>query len=74
MIAAIQRTAEKGTSYGAPTEIETELAELITEIIPSIEKLRLVSSGTEATMSALRAARGYTGRDKILKFEGCYHG
>lgn len=74
VISAIQKAAERGTSYGAPTEIETELAELITEIIPSIEKLRLVSSGTEATMSALRAARGYTGRDKILKFEGCYHG
>lgn len=74
VIEAIQKAAEKSTSYGAPTLLETELAELITEIIPSIEKLRLVSSGTEATMSALRAARGYTGRDKILKFEGCYHG
>lgn len=74
VIAAIQKTAEKSTSFGAPTLLETKLAELITEIIPSIEKLRLVSSGTEATMSALRAARGYTGRDKILKFEGCYHG
>lgn len=74
VIDAIQKAAEKSTSYGAPTLLETELAELITEILPSIEKLRLVSSGTEATMSALRAARGYTGRDKILKFEGCYHG
>lgn len=74
VIAAIQKAAEKSTSFGAPTLLETKLAELITEIIPSIEKLRLVSSGTEATMSALRAARGYTGRDKILKFEGCYHG
>lgn len=74
VIAAIQKAAEKSTSFGAPTLLETELAGLITEIIPSIEKLRLVSSGTEATMSALRAARGYTGRDKILKFEGCYHG
>ncbi len=74
VISAVQKAAEKSTSYGAPTLLETELAELITEIIPSIEKLRLVSSGTEATMSALRAARGYTGRDKILKFEGCYHG
>lgn len=74
VISAIQKAAERGTSYGAPTGMETELARLITEIIPSIEKLRLVSSGTEATMSALRAARGYTGRDKILKFEGCYHG
>lgn len=74
VIAAIQKAAEKSTSFGAPTLLETKLAELITEILPSIEKLRLVSSGTEATMSALRAARGYTGRDKILKFEGCYHG
>ncbi len=74
VIAAIQKAAEKSTSFGAPTLLETKLAELITEIIPSIEKLRLVSSGTEATMSALRAVRGYTGRDKILKFEGCYHG
>lgn len=74
VIAAIQKAAEKSTSFGAPTLLETKLAELITEIIPSIEKLRLVSSGTEATMSALRAARGYTDRDKILKFEGCYHG
>lgn len=74
VIAAIQKAAEKSTSFGAPTLLETKLAELITEIIPSIEKLRLVSSGTEAIMSALRAARGYTGRDKILKFEGCYHG
>lgn len=74
VIAAIQKAAEKSTSFGAPTLLETKLAELITEIIPSIEKLRLVSSGTEATMSALRVARGYTGRDKILKFEGCYHG
>lgn len=74
VIDAVKAAAEKGTSYGAPTGIETELARLITELIPSIEKLRLVSSGTEATMSALRAARGYTGRDKILKFEGCYHG
>lgn len=74
VIEAIQKAAEKSTSYGAPTLLETELAELITEILPSIEKLRLVSSGTEAAMSALRAARGYTGRDKILKFEGCYHG
>ncbi len=74
VIAAIQKAEEKSTSFGAPTLLETKLAELITEIIPSIEKLRLVSSGTEATMSALRAARGYTGRDKILKFEGCYHG
>lgn len=74
VIAAVQKAAERGTSYGAPTVIETELAKLVTEIYPSIEKLRLVSSGTEATMSALRAARGYTGRAKIVKFAGCYHG
>ena len=74
VIQAIQAAAEKSTSYGAPTEIETELAELVTEFYPSVEKIRLVSSGTEATMSALRAARGFTGRDKILKFAGCYHG
>lgn len=74
VIGAIQKAAEKSTSYGAPTCIETELAKLVTEFYPTIEKIRLVSSGTEATMSALRAARGYTGRDKILKFNGCYHG
>ncbi len=74
VIAAIQKAAERSTSYGAPTPMETEIAELIHEVYPSIEKLRMVNSGTEATMSALRAARGYTGRDKILKFEGCYHG
>lgn len=64
----------KGTTYGVPTAIEVEMATLIHEAYPSMEMLRLVSSGTEATMSAIRAARGYTGRDKILKFEGCYHG
>lgn len=74
VIEAVKKQADKSTSYGAPTEIETEIAELITEAYPSIEKLRMVNSGTEATMSALRAARGYTGRDKIVKFEGCYHG
>ena len=74
VISAIQEAAENSTSYGAPTVIETELAKLVTAFYPSIEKIRLVSSGTEATMSALRAARGYTGRDKILKFAGCYHG
>lgn len=74
VISAIQKAAENSTSYGAPTVIETELAKLVTAFYPSIEKIRLVSSGTEATMSALRAARGYTGRDKILKFAGCYHG
>src|SRR5262249_7063762 len=63
-----------GTSFGAPTEREIELAELISEIVPSIEMVRLVNSGTEATMSAIRVARGFTGRDLIVKFEGCYHG
>ena len=74
VIKAIQKAAERSTSYGAPTVMETEIAELIHQVYPSIEKMRMVNSGTEATMSALRAARGYTGRDKILKFEGCYHG
>jgi glutamate-1-semialdehyde 2,1-aminomutase len=74
VIAAIQDAANRGTSFGAPTELETELAELVTALVPSIEKLRLTSSGTEATMSALRLARGFTSRPKILKFEGCYHG
>ncbi len=67
-------TAQSGTSFGAPTELENKLAELVMERVPSIEMLRMVSSGTEATLSALRLARGFTGRDKILKFEGCYHG
>jgi glutamate-1-semialdehyde 2,1-aminomutase len=67
-------TAATGMSYGAPTVIETEMAELLKQLVPSIEKLRMVSSGTEATMSAIRLARGFTGRDKIIKFEGCYHG
>ncbi len=74
IIAAIQEAATRGTSYGAPTELEIELAEEVIAAFPSIEKLRLTSSGTEATMSALRVARGYTGRAKIVKFEGCYHG
>ncbi len=74
IIAAIQDAATRGTSYGAPTELEIELAEEVIDAFPSIEKLRLTSSGTEATMSALRVARGYTGRAKIVKFEGCYHG
>jgi glutamate-1-semialdehyde 2,1-aminomutase len=74
IIAAIQRVAERGTSFGAPTELEIELAEEVQKFFPSIEKLRLTSSGTEATMAALRLARGYTGRAKIVKFEGCYHG
>ncbi|MGA1790724.1 MAG: glutamate-1-semialdehyde 2,1-aminomutase [bacterium] len=74
VIAAIQETMSKGTSFGAPTEGEVRLAELIVELVPSIERVRMVNSGTEATMSAIRLARGYTGRDKIIKFEGCYHG
>ena len=74
VIEAIQRAAAKGTSFGAPTENESRLAELIIEAVPSIERVRLVSSGTEATMSAIRVARGATGREKIIKFSGCYHG
>ena len=74
VIAAVQKSAENSLSFGAPTALELEMAELITEIVPSMEQVRLVSSGTEATMSAIRLARGYTGRSKILKFEGCYHG
>jgi glutamate-1-semialdehyde 2,1-aminomutase len=74
VVAGIKKVAELGTSYGAPTEMENVLAKLVIERVPSIEVVRMVSSGTEATMSALRLARGYTGRNKILKFEGCYHG
>jgi glutamate-1-semialdehyde 2,1-aminomutase len=74
VVEAIKKVAELGTSFGAPSLIETQLAKLVTERVPSIEIVRMVSSGTEATMSALRLARGYTGRNKILKFEGCYHG
>lgn len=74
IVKAVQEAAENGLSFGAPTEIETTLAKKICELIPSIDKVRMVSSGTEATMSALRLARGFTGRDKIVKFEGCYHG
>jgi glutamate-1-semialdehyde 2,1-aminomutase len=74
VIEAIKLTAEKGTSFGAPTELEVRMAELVCERMPSVEIVRMVNSGTEATMSALRLARGYTGRDKILKFEGSYHG
>jgi len=74
VVEAIQRTAASGASFGAPTARETELAELVCGAYPNIEKIRMVSSGTEATMSAIRLARGYTGRDKILKFDGCYHG
>ena len=74
VIEEIKKAAEDGTSYGAPTEREVELAQLICDAVPSIEMVRMVSSGTEAVMSAIRLARGYTGRDKIVKFEGCYHG
>ncbi len=74
VIAAVQATAAKGLSFGAPTELETALARRVIELVPSIELVRFVSSGTEATMSAIRLARGFTGRDTIVKFEGCYHG
>ncbi|MCW8946852.1 MAG: glutamate-1-semialdehyde 2,1-aminomutase [Sedimenticola sp.] len=71
---AVAQVIKKGLSFGAPTMIETEMANRVCELVPSIELVRMVSSGTEATMSAIRLARGYTGRDKIVKFEGCYHG
>jgi len=74
VVAAVKRTAESGCSFGAPTELEIRLAEMVINAVPSIEMVRMVSSGTEATMSAIRLARGYTGRDKIIKFSGCYHG
>jgi glutamate-1-semialdehyde 2,1-aminomutase len=74
VVEAVQRAAETSFSYGAPTEGEIELAERICALMPSVEQVRMVSSGTEATMSALRLARGFTGRDLIIKFEGCYHG
>lgn len=74
VIEAIEKTARKGTTFGAPTALEVDLAELVCEIVPSIESVRMTSSGTEATMSAIRVARGYTGREKILKFDGNYHG
>lgn len=74
VVEALTKCLESGTSFGAPTEIETELAKLLVESLPSVEMVRMVNSGTEATMSALRLARAYTGRDKIVKFEGCYHG
>ncbi|HED33144.1 MAG TPA: glutamate-1-semialdehyde-2,1-aminomutase [Gammaproteobacteria bacterium] len=74
VIQAVKDSAEKGLSFGAPTAIETQMAERICQLIPSIESVRMVSSGTEATMSAIRLARGFTGRDTIVKFEGCYHG
>ena len=74
IIKAVQNTASKGLSFGAPTELETQMAEKICQLMPSIEKVRMVNSGTEAAMSAIRLARGFTNRDKIIKFEGCYHG
>jgi glutamate-1-semialdehyde 2,1-aminomutase len=74
VVAAIKEAVELGSSYGAPSPLEIELAELVQEFVPSIEMIRFVNSGTEATMSALRLARAFTGRDKIIKFEGCYHG
>ena len=74
ILAALEKALEIGTSFGAPTEQEIDLADAICEAVPSIEMVRLVNSGTEATMSAIRVARGFTGRDLIVKFEGCYHG
>tara|TARA_B100000029_G_scaffold182773_3_gene180420 strand:+ start:292 stop:1590 length:1299 start_codon:yes stop_codon:yes gene_type:complete len=74
VVSALETTLAKGTSFGAPTTLETELAEAVIAAVPSVEKVRMVNSGTEATMSAIRLARGHTGRDKIIKFAGCYHG
>ena len=74
VVEAVKLQAEKGFSFGAPTELETEIAKFIVENVPNIDQIRMVSSGTEACMSAIRLARGYTGREKIIKFEGCYHG
>lgn len=74
VIDAVKHAAERGLSFGAPTAVETRMADLLCEIVPSLEMVRMTSSGTEATMSAIRLARGYTGRDTIIKFEGCYHG
>jgi glutamate-1-semialdehyde 2,1-aminomutase len=74
IVRALTEVLEIGTSFGAPTEREVEIAELITKLVPSVEKVRLVNSGTEATLSAIRLARGFTGRDRIIKFDGCYHG
>jgi glutamate-1-semialdehyde 2,1-aminomutase len=74
VVEVLQRAAERGTSFGAPTELEAELARMVVDAVPSIEMVRFVNSGTEATMSALRLARAFTGRDRIIKFEGCYHG
>ncbi|MBT8144471.1 MAG: glutamate-1-semialdehyde 2,1-aminomutase [Gammaproteobacteria bacterium] len=74
IIETVRETAKRGLSFGAPTQLETQLAQKISELMPAIERVRMTSSGTEATMSAIRLARGFTGRDKIVKFEGCYHG
>ena len=74
IIEAVGKVINSGLSFGAPTELEIQMAERINQLMPSIEMVRMVNSGTEATMSAIRLARGYTGRDKFLKFEGCYHG
>ncbi len=74
VVAAVEKRIAKGTSYGAPTELEVTMAETIVDMVPSIEMVRMVNSGTEATMSAIRLARGYTGRKKLIKFDGCYHG
>ena len=74
VVEALQRAAEGGTSFGAPVELEVELARCICQALPSVDRVRLVSSGTEACMSAIRLARAYTGRSKIIKFSGCYHG
>jgi glutamate-1-semialdehyde 2,1-aminomutase len=74
IVSAIKDSIKRGTSFGTPTEIEVQMAKLITELVPSVEKVRMVNSGTEATMSAVRIARGFTGREKFIKFEGCYHG
>jgi glutamate-1-semialdehyde 2,1-aminomutase len=74
IVGAIKESAERGTSYGAPTELEVKMAQTIVEMVPSVEMVRMVNSGTEATMSAIRLARGYTGREKLIKFDGCYHG
>ena len=74
VVNAIKEVTENGTSFGAPTELEIRMAELIVDMVPSVEMVRMVNSGTEATMSAIRLARGYTGRDKVIKFDGCYHG
>ena len=72
--ASVNAALKDSPSFGAPTQIEVQMAELIVDMVPSVEKVRMVNSGTEATMSAIRLARGFTGKDKIVKFEGCYHG